>query len=488
MKKWGRRGFVGAGTTLLVGANLPRHISASSRMGDTAARADETRDKHFFIHIVIPDGVSQHNFFDARPLSFTEAGLVENYREGDMREAMEWTPASGGRNGTRPHWVSPQVRPLEKYKDLFSILNGVHMSRSFDGHGQNLNMLMANNPFGGEYFAPYFASPEASLEYIATRLPFAELSNVGRGLEIEPGALSSLAESARGLGSSGSGGGGIKAFVQRRAQAVGQKGNGLFSKGASEFANALGKTGLLSQKLATLDFEVSGQPGMESFQDALNMIAEVFARGVSNTAVLEIRPDDTEEDFFTFDTHAVADAKKQPVMFEQLVAKLERFFEFVSSQTLEINGQEIALKDHLTFLISSEFSRTNRQMNRPIDETGTDHNPFSNSLILGGKGLKNGHVFGESDLDALDGGTFAAVSGAHRQLDRNLLKAVGKPMDLTTGQLLGLNPDTVVAEHYLNVGSVQNTLMDIFGVPADKRVKLPGNQGGEAPSLAFLKS
>jgi hypothetical protein len=44
--------------------------------------------------------------------------------------------------------------------------------------------------------------------------------------------------------------------------------------------------------------------------------------------------------------------------------------------------------DVTTVLVSSEFSRTLRQRDRPIDATGTDHNPYCNSLLVAGKEIR----------------------------------------------------------------------------------------------------
>ena len=41
------------------------------------------------------------------------------------------------------------------FRDRFSVLNGVYMTPSFDGHLQNMNFLFTGNPFGGDSFVPH---------------------------------------------------------------------------------------------------------------------------------------------------------------------------------------------------------------------------------------------------------------------------------------------------------------------------------------------
>ena len=44
------------------------------------------------------------------------------------------------------------------------------------------------------------------------------------------------------------------------------------------------------------------------------------------------------------------------------------------------------------------FGRTMRAPDMPIAATGTNHNQFANSILLGGKGIRSGLVVGASDL------------------------------------------------------------------------------------------
>src|SRR5258705_7381138 len=113
-------------------------------------------DPHFFLMIVLNGGADSSYMFDARPLSMTAAGKIQNY----LGEAPSpWV----GRNGTHA-LASPLTKPLAPFRDRFSVLNGVYMTPSFDGHLQNMNFLFTGNPFGGDSFIPHLNLAETGRE------------------------------------------------------------------------------------------------------------------------------------------------------------------------------------------------------------------------------------------------------------------------------------------------------------------------------------
>src|SRR5262245_19622294 len=91
----------GAGTLLLPGASF--------------LHAAEVREEpHFFLMIVLNGGADSSYMFDARPLSMTKAGKIQNYLG---QEPAPWT----GRNGIRTLATS-LVKPLTPFRDRFSVL------------------------------------------------------------------------------------------------------------------------------------------------------------------------------------------------------------------------------------------------------------------------------------------------------------------------------------------------------------------------------
>jgi hypothetical protein len=129
-----RFGAFGAGTLLLPRASFP-------------APASPDADPHFFLLVVLNGGADSSYMFDARPLSMTKAGKIQNYLG---KDPSPWT----GTNGVTTLATS-LTKPLAPFRDRFSVLNGVFMAPSFDGHLQNMNFLFSGQPFGGDSFIPH---------------------------------------------------------------------------------------------------------------------------------------------------------------------------------------------------------------------------------------------------------------------------------------------------------------------------------------------
>ena len=98
-------------------------------------------DPHFFLMIVLSGGADSSYMFDARPLAMTAAGKIQNYLGQDP---APWKGSNGLITG-----ATSLVKPLNPFRDRFSVMNGVVMTPSFDGHAQNMNFLFTGDPFGG---------------------------------------------------------------------------------------------------------------------------------------------------------------------------------------------------------------------------------------------------------------------------------------------------------------------------------------------------
>jgi hypothetical protein len=132
-------------------------------------------------------------------------------------------------------------------------------------------------------------------------------------------------------------------------------------------------------------------------------------------------------------------------------------------------------------MVGSEFGRTMRQQGLPIDNTGTDHNPLSNTVLVGGAGIRGGLVVGASDLQSAT----EQPSGAHRTLDPSAVKTMGRPFDFATQTVRSDSPSTFVPGDYVQIASVINTVYSLFDVPTDKW-RLVERNGEVAPILSSL--
>src|SRR5262249_26626751 len=119
-----------------------------------------------------------------------------------------------------------------------------------------------------------------------------------------------------------------------------------------------------------------------------------------------------------------------------------------------------SLFDLTTVMVASEFSRTLRAADRPIQQTGTHHNQYANTMLIGGRGIRGGMVIGASDLP----NEHAEVSRAHLALDPTLERCMGWPSDSTTMTPRRDRPEGFDIADYLTVTSVVNTVYALFGV------------------------
>jgi uncharacterized protein (DUF1501 family) len=449
-----RLGAIGAGTLL-----LPRAGLAAS----PAAAADPDQDPHFFLLVVLDGGADPSYMFDARPLSMTRAGKIQNYLG---EEPGVWS----GSNGVST-LATRLVAPLRPFGDRFSVLNGVYMTPSFDGHLQNMNFLFSGSPFGGDSFIPHLNSADTgrapgSLDAVLPTAPvFINVNNHSSVVPLEPNALEQLAERLREaeppraddmLGR----------FVRSRLTA-GASGDGRMSAGARLMLSSLDQAPDVHHKLASLRVP---REDLGPEAQAVALIGECFRLALSRSAIYVLREQ--------FDVHDADQAKLQPKLFADAVLKIAGLFRALVDTPFDAKR---SMLDVTTVMVASEFGRTMRAPDMPITGTGTNHNQFANSILLGGKGIRSGLVVGASDL----ADEKAAPSKAHLAMDPVLEKVMGRPIDLNSLRVRPDQPDTFDIENYLTIGSVVNTVYALFSVPKS-RYRSTGRNLPPAPVLNGL--
>jgi len=443
-------GTIGAGTILLP------DVSAADIPHPEA-------DPHFFLLIVLDGGADPSYMFDARPLSMTAAGKIQNYLG---EEPAVWA----GRNG-QSTFATRLMAPLAAFRDRFSVLNGVYMTPSFDGHLQNMNFLFSGSPFGGDSFIPHLNSAETgrepgSLDAVLPTPPvFLNVSNHSGVVTLEPNSLQRLAERLRQAAPTRADDR-IGQFIRSRltANAVGE---GRMATGARLMLSALDQAPDVHRKLAALR-----TPGPELSQEAqtVALIAECFRLMLSRSAIYVLREQ--------FDVHDADQAKLQPKLFADAVQKIAGLFRGLVDTPFDAKR---SMFDVTTVMVASEFGRTMRAPDMEITNTGTNHNQYANSVLLGGKGIRGGLVVGASDL----ADEKAEPSKAHLAMDPVLEKVMGRPIDLATLHTRADESDAFDIENHLTIGSVVNTLYAMFSVPK-ARYRTIGRNLPEAPVLRGL--
>ncbi|MGB0085979.1 MAG: DUF1501 domain-containing protein [Rhodomicrobiaceae bacterium] len=450
-----RFGLAGATTLLLPKTGFLGHA-------DAAALAE---DPHFFLMIILNGGADPSYMFDARPLAMTAAGKIQNYLGKD--------PAPWAGHNDVSAAATSLVKPLAPFRDRFSVMNGVVMTPSFDGHAQNMNFLFTGDPFGGDSFIPYLNLPETgrkpdAVDAIvpAERVSFTAVNQSGV-IPLVPKILRGLPEQLRQLPPAHVQDP-LTAFVRSRMDAVAQ-GNGSISQGSDLMLTALDNSPAVHRKLAAL---VPTNPDQSLEKQSVALIAECFRLSLSRAAIY-VLPEH-------FDVHAPDLAKGQPKLFGLALAKVAALMKGLVDTPYDTKR---SMFDVTTVMIASEFGRTMRAPDMPIDATGTNHNQYSNSILLGGKGVKGGMVIGASDMANVS----SAVSKAHIAVDPVLEKTLGMPFDFKTMRSRGDLPDAFEITDYLTVGSVINTVYALFGVP-EAHYRNLGRDKGAAPVLHGLLS
>lgn len=434
-----RRVVLKAGAAVTGWGFLPR---AKSLLAQTPS------EPHFFLQLYFQDSLDSSYLFDARPLAFTAAGKIQNYLGQDP---SLWMGSNGGKA-----LATSLTADLKAYKDQFTVINGVHMATSFDGHEQNRNILLTGNPFGGESYLPHLNETSSSptpLDYLQVgRMYGIEITNAASSVILEPSSAASFSttiQSDRDL----KGNDPVVAFLQGRMGGL-AKGTGRFSEGSRRMLLGMEKSFGLAEKIKSADITLA--TGDKDLQKALKVAHQYFIKGIAKAALITI--DDKD-----LDTHGPKDAAKQPELYKSVVADINTVFTYLKSTPFD-ESRGLSLLDVTTVVIASEFGRTNYQEGKAMDQTGTDHDPLSNLFIMGGKGIKGGQVIGASDLDELDGnGSYRGVSGAHHKLDGKLLKRMGKPFNFDTMQPAKDTPEDYDGDHYITIASVVNTVYKLFG-------------------------
>jgi Protein of unknown function (DUF1501) len=448
---------------LFAALNLPRVALADG---------EPVGEPHFFMHIYLAQGVDSTSLFDARPLGFTQAGRIHNYFG---VEPTEWV----GGNGLKT-LVRSTTDILRPYKDDFSVINGVVMNTTFDGHDQNALTMMSGNPFGGAWFLPDLAGGKTPLDYLLFgRFPYTgSLTNSSLGLASTTVGIASLVKA---LGNRNPNGAPEDAVIGKGLTAA--SGTGLFARGSAKMSAGLKS----SQELIRLMKQVQPAGTESNTENDVKTMIEFLRLGLTTQVFYAPNLDLNLilNSSVNIDCHDEASAKAIPTIYPKLTQIIADAFKTLKS--IEFSPGKSFL-DVTTIVVNSEFTRSMRQVTKAIDNTGTDHNPLGNSVLMGGKGIKKGCVFGATDLDVLTSdGSFEGVSAYHKGFDSELVKMMGKPIDFATGLPLMDSLTDYDPAKFLTFSNIGNTLMDMFNVAPERHWDM-GRNLPKAQLLPFLKS
>lgn len=498
-----RRGFLktGARTGLLF---------ALPQFEKRLAYAAPAPDPHFFLHIFIIGGIDASYFFDARPLTMTDKGHIANYLykgptalAGDLATPKLYT----GVNGNSCLRTS-LTDDLMVWKNYFSVVNGVHMSTKFDGHGNNASMLFSNSPAQmQDSFVPIIGQSLAKkmgptpLDAIHFGQSFGgdspgTPSNFSLSVQLSAPDLSSLIEGFTKSPFTPDSNNYDQMLLNQMHASAG--GAGLYSLGSRKLAEAAARIPLMLEKLKVAqsfakpiknasnnDNQNADNNGNDEVDvDMLGTVETAlsfFKAGVMTSATVLVDYDPK------IDVHGAEAAGNSAALYRPIVKQINDVFKLLHDDKQVYDAaRNLKYADVVTVLITSEFSRTTRQLQRSLTETGTDHNPLTNFVLCAGKNIKGGKVIGATDFH-LDRGGKLTVSKAHRdELDKAMIKIAGSPYDFDGQKVSAAMPETFAPEQYINIANVVNTVMFATDVPSDKYFGLPNDARTKAPVIKEL--
>jgi hypothetical protein len=181
------------------------------------------------------------------------------------------------------------------------------------------------------------------------------------------------------------------------------------------------------------------------------------------------------DDIFV-DAHDVGTASQQPAFYLTIADRIAKVFNYLSNTRLN-ESEEESLLSQTTVVVTSEFSRTMRQGGKPISESGTDHNPLNNSVLIGGRGVRGGDIFGESDFAQEN----EVLSGAHLAVDPYRFRLMARPFNFTDLSPIRTAHDRFDIDAYISFANIGNTLMHAHGV--DSSLFWKNDRNGAAASI-----
>ena len=458
-------------------------LSATSTLFSPAKKAlAEGEDPHFFIYVCMAGGVDPTYWFDGRPLDMTDAGIVSNYLY--RNSETEKNTVAGqridyvGQNGGKCIRTT-LTEPLMKYKDDFTIINGIVMNGpGIAGHGQNMYTFFTGKNVGGyDSFVPMIGQ--------ANKNPIESFhvggwkgdgntapKNFGGSVQVD--GYSSLAlfddiKESSGFDPADP----VSKFLLDR-YAARSKGNDAFALGCGSLSDGLANAPRLNNALIEAASTQANSQAKGALLTAMAMTHRLFSGGV--TSAVTIMMDRDMGSSFDIDAHSATIAKSLPKNYADIITDLVALIDYLKNNEYKAGK---SLFDVTTLMIGSEFGRPYRQLSLPIWNTGTDHNQLINSMIIMGKGIKPGQVIGASDLETVDAAKDENISGAHKAAEStaaqggSCLMPMGKPFDFENGVSRTDKPAQFNIRDYLTIQSVTNTLLRHFGYSDDKMFRDP---------------
>lgn len=429
------------------------------------------RDPHFFLVYFTGYGTDGTYLFDARPLEMAKAGYKENYFSDERAQTTRIKSAKGPGETL----VTEVARKLQN-KHQFAIVNGVHMNHRSLAHDENALYLLEGttskalrgfsmlpvigglsgaSPIEAFHMGPY--APDsfrgAARNYInSIRVQLGVASKIGQDLS------KGISFEQRGLAQS---------YLDRSLGRLRNDTN-LFGQGVSMYSSGVDR--LSSMEAILKNTSVASGPANDAslvnpITSDLNAMIQYMKNGLTSAGMI-MQADGI------LDTHGVSLAEGTDRFIPEIGDRIDEIMTTLANTPYDNNR---SMLDMTTVLFTSEFSRTlvsdtiaDGGQAVTTGQVGTDHNPYTNTFVLAGKGINQSVILGASDLDwDAEAQKPKEVSQAHREMDGLINKAMGKPFDFQNFSVRGDLPEKYDRQDYITSSNVINTIYDLFGVSTD---------------------
>ncbi|MES2964901.1 MAG: DUF1501 domain-containing protein [Bdellovibrionota bacterium] len=335
--------------------------------------------------------------------------------------------------------VAPAAAPLGKYAGEFSVVNGVIMGTSDQGHSSGLEYVSSGTGDG--------KSPYIPIE-LAAATPIGSLGVVFNGMTktLDRKIMVSSITS-------------VQSFKEMMDLADFEN----YIAGSTlneEFARA--QKALIEDRVRVLDLierlkKTKYENDYSEYSAAT--IAAAFASGTSLHGQIDISVGGN------LDTHSNHEGIHLNLL-KTAHESIAKVFDVFKNTPVGTSGA--SLFDRTIFMVVSEFSRT------PVltASKGKDHNPLTNSILLAGGGIKGGQVIGESHLVQASKSKTGGPVHAALPVDFQTWKPARTKLEAESGQYKYITPENVVA-----------TIAEAMKVDWTKFKSIPQNTASLSPLI-----
>lgn len=376
------------------------------------ALAGESYNKNFFISLYIPGGWDTTLSFDP---------WIDEKRPDQSELFIEYKHSDIARRGDL--YIGPAARALGNYASDLSIVNGIFLSETDNGHDAAQKYMLTGGITGQSSMVLNFADALGEAHGLGV------LSNAS----LVKGTAKATSSSIDGVES---------AYAKR---STGEELN-VFSRNlnhSSPLVNAIRQMVANAPNLKEL-FKIlddNGHSTLENQLDEALVVAAAFKSGSSQFAELEIELDSGD-----LDTHSNHEGEHFKIL-TQAMDKVKSIIDLFKS--IEYGDHGESLYDRTTFMITSEFSRTAALNNAK----GKDHNPMTNSIAFLGNGIKGNQMIGASKLITRK----QSVTGKSYQ--------IALPYDYESGQVIR---ERVNGSRFITPKNILRTMCDVLKLDPEK--------------------